>query len=128
MLRRVLLKAYDSEDQDLASFVAATEAYIKDSQKCLSHQIQQYKKLVNDADKQAEIPRLESVLKTLKEMSPLIQVDYRDIKGHEKFSLVTNVRRNADGKLLLREANQSAALIEMADIREAMKEHPDAHE
>ena len=128
MLRRVLLKAYDSEDQDLASFVAATEAYIKDSQRCLSHQIQQYKKKNNDADKQAEIPRLESVLKTLKEMSPLIQVDYRDIKGHEKFSLVTNVRRNAAGKLLLREANQSAALIEMADIREAMKGHPDAHE
>ena len=49
------------------------------------------------------------------------------MQGNEKFSFVTNVRIRADGELLLREPNQTSALVDQKDLRTAMKDLPGAH-
>ena len=85
--------------------------YLENVVRSVRLELKQVKAARDQADNQKEISRLENVIQTLKDMSPLIQVDYVDIKNLQKFSFVTNVRRDASGKLLIREPNQSAALI-----------------
>ncbi len=101
----------DPSDQDLTMFVQAIDRYLESVMRSVRQQLKQVKGDKDQAAHQKEISRLENVLQTLKAMSPLIQVDYVDIKNLQKFSFVTNVRRDASGKLLIREPNQSAALI-----------------
>ena len=123
-LKRVLLKNdYTPSDQNLESFVAGIKAYLQEANKCLTFQIQQYSK---NTYQKKEIPRLEQVVETLNAMSPMVQIDYTDRRTLEKFCFVTNVRLK-DDELLLREPNQSAALIDQEDIREAMKDSSEAH-
>lgn len=101
----------DALDQDLTIFVRAIDRYLENVARSVRQQLKQVKGTRDQAANQKEILRLENVLQTLEGMSPLIQVDYVDIKNLQKFSFVTNVRRDASGKLLIREPNQSAALI-----------------
>jgi hypothetical protein len=120
----VLLKNdYKPSDQNLESFVAGIKVYLQEAKTCLDFQIEQYSK---SNSKKQEVPRLEQVVETLNAMSPMVQIDYTDRRTLEKFCFVTNVRLK-DGELLLREPNQSAALIDQEDIREAMKDFPEAH-
>lgn len=123
-IKRVLLKNnYTPSDQNLGSFVAGIKVYLQEAKKCLTYQIQQFSKSTHQ---KKEIPRLEQVIETLNAMSPIVQIDYTERRTLEKFCFVTNVRLK-DDELLLREPNQSAALIDQEDIRDAMKDSPEAH-
>ena len=119
----LLKNDYTPSDQNLESFVAGIKVYLQEAKKCLDNQIEQFSK---NTYQKKDIPRLEQVIKTLNAMSPMVQIDYTDRRTLEKFCFVTNVRLK-DGELLLREPNQSAALIDQEDIREAMKDSPEAH-
>jgi len=104
--------------------VLAIQSYLDGLVKSVQQHLKQLKA---DNKKVTKIERLESVLKTLQQTSPLIQIDYVDPKNLQKFCFVTNVRINEEGKLLIRELNQTAPLINLTDVQEQMKDRPEAH-